>query len=58
MRTSLGPLSMIFRPWVDSKSFMESQKPIVFILAATAFANAKIIPTDAPNSGPKDLEMM
>lgn len=41
-----------------NRSFNELQKPIVFIDAATALANAKTIPTDAPNSGPRDLEIM
>lgn len=56
--TSLTPLSMIFTPWDFNRSFRESQNPIVFILAATAFAKANMIPTDAPNSGPSDLDIM
>jgi hypothetical protein len=30
----------------------------VFMDAATAFANAKTIPTEAPNSGPNDRDIM
>lgn len=41
-----------------NKSFRESQKPMVFIDAATALANANTIPTDAPNSGPNDREII
>lgn len=58
IRTSFTPLSMIFRSYSRSKSFNESQKPIVFIDAETAFANAKTIPTEAPNSGPKVRDMI
>jgi len=56
--TSFTLLSMIFKLFVFNKSFKESQKPIVFIEAATAFANANTMPTDAPNSGPRDRDMM
>lgn len=31
---------------------------MVFIDAATAFAKAKTMPTDAPNSGPNDLDII
>lgn len=41
-----------------NKSFRESQKPMVFIDAETAFANAKTIPTEAPNSAPRVRDMM
>lgn len=41
-----------------NKSLSELQNPIVFIDAATAFANANTMPTDAPNSGPSDREMI
>lgn len=41
-----------------SRSFTELQNPIVFIEADTAFAKANTIPTDAPNSGPNDRDMM
>lgn len=56
--TSFTPLSMIFSPWDLSKSFNESQNPMVFMEADTEFANAKTIPTEAPNPGPNDLEIM
>lgn len=56
--TSLSPPSIIFIPLLPSKSFNELQNPIVFIDADTALANAKITPTDAPNSGPRDLDIM
>ena len=56
--TSFTLLSMIFNLCVFNKSLRESQKPIVFIEAATAFANANTMPTDAPNSGPREREMM
>lgn len=36
----------------------DSQKPMVFMDAATALANAKITPTDAPNSGPSEREII
>lgn len=36
--------------YILSKSFIESQKPMVFIEAATALANANTTPTEAPNS--------
>lgn len=58
IRTSLLPPSMICTSYVDNKSLSELQKPIVFMLAETALANANTTPTDAPNSGPNDLEMM
>lgn len=58
IRTSFMPLSMIFKSYVFSKSFKESQKPIVFMEAATAFANANTMPTDAPNSGPRVRDMI
>lgn len=41
-----------------NKSLTEEQKPIVFIDAATALAKANTIPTEAPNSGPSDREMI
>lgn len=41
-----------------NKSFSELQNPIVFIDAATALAKANTIPTDAPNSGPSDLDII
>lgn len=56
--TSFALLSIIFKLFVFNKSFRESQKPIVFIDAATAFANANTMPTDAPNSGPRERDMM
>lgn len=56
--TSLRPPSTIFKPYLLSKSLKELQKPIVFIEAETAFAKANTMPTEAPNSGPRDLEMM
>lgn len=56
--TSCSLLSIIFNSFVFNKSFRESQKPIVFIEAATAFANANTMPTDAPNSGPRERDMM
>lgn len=55
---SLTLLSMIFKSCDFSKSFRESQKPIVFIEAATEFAHANTIPTDAPNSGPRERDMI
>ena len=57
-RTSFIPLSMIFKLCSRNKSFRESQKPMVFMDAETAFANAKTIPTEAPNSAPSVLDMM
>jgi hypothetical protein len=56
--TSFTSLSIIFTPSDFSRSFRELQKPIVFMDAATAFANAKTIPTDAPNSGPRERDMI
>lgn len=41
-----------------SKTFSDSQKPMVFIEAETALAKAKTTPTDAPNSGPSERDMM
>lgn len=58
IRTSFTPLSMIFRSYSFNKSFKESQKPMVFMDAETAFANAKTIPTEAPNSAPRVRDMM
>lgn len=58
MRTSVIPLSIIFKLNDFSSSFNDSQNPIVFMLAATALAKANIIPTDAPSSAPNDLETM
>lgn len=40
------------------RSLSELQNPIVFIDAATAFAKAKTMPTEAPNSGPSERLMM
>lgn len=40
--------------YLRRRSLSELQKPIVFMEAATAFANANTIPTDAPNSGPNE----
>lgn len=56
--TSLSPPSIIFIPLLCNKSFSELQKPMVFIDAETAFAKANTTPTDAPNSGPNDLDIM
>jgi hypothetical protein len=56
--TSLMPPSTIFRPLELNRSFRESQKPMVFIDAATVLANAKTMPMEAPNSGPSEREMM
>lgn len=56
--TLLIPPSIIFTLYSAKRSLRELQKPIVFIDADTALAKAKITPTDAPNSGPKDLEIM
>lgn len=53
---SFMPLSRILAPWDLRSSFNESQKPMVFMLAATAFAKANMIPTDAPSSAPSDLD--
>lgn len=58
IRTSFTPLSMIFRLFSRNKSFRESQKPMVFIDAETAFANANTIPTEAPNSAPRVRDMI
>lgn len=41
-----------------NKSLTDEQNPIVFIDAATALANANTIPTEAPNSGPNDREII
>lgn len=56
--TSLLAPSMIFKPKLDRSLLSESQNPMVFMEAATAFAKAKMTPTEAPNSGPRDLEIM
>lgn len=58
IRTSFTPLSMIFRLFSRNRSFRESQKPMVFIDAETAFANANTIPTEAPNSAPRVRDMI
>uniref|UniRef100_A0A1A9VB46 Uncharacterized protein n=1 Tax=Glossina austeni TaxID=7395 RepID=A0A1A9VB46_GLOAU len=57
MRTSLTPPSTILRPWAPN-ALRASQKPMVFMDAATALANAKTTPTEAPNSGPKERDMI
>lgn len=41
-----------------NKPFSDSQKPMVFIEAETALAKANTTPTDAPNSGPSERDMM
>lgn len=43
-------MEMKYMGWLPSNSFNESQKPIVFMLAATVLAKAKTNPTEAPNS--------
>lgn len=49
---------LLYNTHLLNKSLRELQKPIVFIDAATALANANTIPTEAPNSGPNDREIM
>lgn len=51
-------LHYIFRYNSLSSTLSDSQKPMVFMDAETALANANTTPTDAPNSGPSEREMM
>ncbi len=40
------------------RSLRDSQNPMVFKDADTAFAKASTMPTEAPNSGPSDREII
>ena len=57
MRTSISPLSMIFRSCDLSRSLSDSQKPMTYMATATALATAKMTPIDAPKSGPSEREI-
>ncbi len=58
IRISFGPLSIILTPKLASRSLRDSQNPTVWSETATALAVAKMMPIAAPNSGPKDLDIM